>query len=290
VSTFILDFASWLLGTAVQVARPLSSELPAATVAVDQVFQVTLTDGRTLLLHIEFQGRRSQVPMPWRMLEYMARLAYTYHLELESVVLYIGRGAGADDTGLYQVHGLAGTPVLAWGYRVIRLWQMLAEALLVTPHVAPLALVGQMQMAHPEATLTAVVTRMRQVADVGQHGHLLTALVALLPEEEPALLGVSLRRCVLWTPLRAAHLAESLVTGHLDPRLPRHTNALAFRIDLPQEIERKIDINPLFRHVAIGKMDRDVLAALSVFRNNLDLVEHVGFIGWLVHRLVAPGR
>jgi hypothetical protein len=121
VSTFILDFASWLLGTTVQAARPLQSELPAATVAVDQVFQITLTDGRTLLFHIEFQGRRSHMPMQWRMLEYMPRLASTYRLNLESVVLYIGRGAGADDTGLYQVHGLAGTPVLAWSYRVIRL-------------------------------------------------------------------------------------------------------------------------------------------------------------------------
>jgi hypothetical protein len=43
VSSFILDFASWLLSTAVQGARPLQSALPAATVAVDQVFQVTLT-------------------------------------------------------------------------------------------------------------------------------------------------------------------------------------------------------------------------------------------------------
>jgi hypothetical protein len=184
VSTFILDFASWLLGTAVQGARPLQSELPAATVAVDQVFQVTLADDRALLLHIEFQGRRSHTPMQWRMLEYMPRLAYTHRLDLESVVLYIGRGAGADDTGLYRVNGFDGAPVLVWRYRVIRLWQMPAEALLVTPHVAPLALVGQMQLAQPEATLTAIVTRMRRVADVEQRSHLLTALVALLPEEE----------------------------------------------------------------------------------------------------------
>jgi predicted transposase YdaD len=41
-----------------------------------------------------------------------------------------------------------------------------------------------MQLAQPETTLTAVVTRMRRVADVEQRGHLLTAFVALLPEEE----------------------------------------------------------------------------------------------------------
>jgi hypothetical protein len=87
VSSCILDFASWLLGTAVQTARPLQSELPGTTVAVDQVFQVTLANDRELLLHLEFQGRRSQQPMQWRMLEYMPRLARLHRLDLESVVL-----------------------------------------------------------------------------------------------------------------------------------------------------------------------------------------------------------
>src|SRR5262249_54422795 len=89
VSTFVLDFAAWLLGTAVQTVRPLPSELPASTVTVDQVFLVTLTDGREVLLHIEFQGRRSPTPMQWRMLDYMPRLASAYRLDMESVVLYI---------------------------------------------------------------------------------------------------------------------------------------------------------------------------------------------------------
>jgi len=135
-------------------------------------------------LHFEFQGRRSHEPMQWRMLEYMPRLARLYRLDLESVVLYIGRGAGADDTGIYQVNGLDGTPVLAWRYRVIRLWQMRAEELMAARQVAPLALLGQTQIAQPEATLSAVITRMRGVADVTLRDHLLAALVALLPDEE----------------------------------------------------------------------------------------------------------
>ena len=54
----------------------------------------TLADDREIVLHMEFQGRRSHAPMPWRMLDYMPRLASTYNLPLESVVLYIGRGRG----------------------------------------------------------------------------------------------------------------------------------------------------------------------------------------------------
>jgi predicted transposase YdaD len=184
VSTFRLDFAAWVLGTAVQTARPLQSELPGTTVALDQLFQVTLANDRELLLHLEFQGRGSHEPMSWRMLEHMTRLAHLHRLDLESVVLYIGRGAGADDTGIYQVNGLEGTPVLAWRYRVIRLWQMHTEELIAARQVAPLALLGQTPIAQPEVILPAVVSRMRSVADVALRGHLLAALLALLSEEE----------------------------------------------------------------------------------------------------------
>jgi hypothetical protein len=58
VSTFILDFATWLLRTQVRAARPLQSALPGTTVQVDQVFQVTLADDREMVFHMEFQGRR----------------------------------------------------------------------------------------------------------------------------------------------------------------------------------------------------------------------------------------
>jgi len=78
-----------------------------------------------------------------------------------------------------------------------------------------------------------------------------------------------------------SHLAESLVTGHLDPRLPRDANTGTFRIDLPQEVERKINIDPLFRHVAIGKRGRHIFSPLRTFGNGLNLVEGIRlrFIG-----------
>jgi predicted transposase YdaD len=217
VSTFMLDFASWLLGTAVQTARPLQSELPGTTVAVDQVFQVTLANDRELLLHLEFQGRRSHEPMQWRMLEYMPRLAHIHRLDLESVVIYVGRGAGADDTGIYQVNGLDGTPVLAWRYRVIRLWQIQAEALMAARQVAPLALLGQTQMAQPEVILPAVVTRLRGVADVTLRGHLLTAFLALLPDEEMISMVERLLEEDEWL-LELPYLRRIRAEGHAEGR------------------------------------------------------------------------
>ena len=64
VSLFIDDFATWLLNCPVRETRPLNVELAADILATDQVFRVTLPDGRVLVLHIEFQGRRSHPPMP----------------------------------------------------------------------------------------------------------------------------------------------------------------------------------------------------------------------------------
>jgi hypothetical protein len=42
--------------------------------------------------------------------------------------------------------------------------------------------------------------------------------------------------------------------------LPGYADARTFRIDLPQEVEREINIDPLFRHVTVGKMGRDTPA------------------------------
>ena len=122
--------------------------------------------------------------MPWRMLEYISRLAGTYRLELLSVVFYVGRGAGADDTGHHQVQSPTGSVTLLWQYEVIRLWQMPAEDLLTLGNPALLALVGQTQVAQPEVVFPAVVARLRQEPDRERQRQLLTALLALITEEE----------------------------------------------------------------------------------------------------------
>ena len=161
-----------------------NAELPATTLAADQVFHVTLTTGQALLLHLEFQGLGSRPPMSWRMLEYMARLAYTHRLGMRSVVFYVGRGAGADDTGHHQLTDLDGTVTLLWRYQVIRLWQIPAEELLALETPALLALVGQTRIDQPTVVLPSVVARLRRVPDAERRGRLLTAMLALLPEEE----------------------------------------------------------------------------------------------------------
>src|SRR5262245_38905214 len=184
VSLFSTEFAAWLLQADVRQVRPLNVELPAETLAVDQVFHVLLSDGRETLLHIEFQGRSSHAPMRWRALEYMTRLAVTYRMALLSVVIYIGHGVGAQDTGSYQVQSPTGRVALAWQYEVLRLWEMPAETFLARHPPALLPLVGQMRITHPEVVLPSVVARLREEAAGERRQQLILGFLALLAEEE----------------------------------------------------------------------------------------------------------
>ena len=157
--------------------------------------------------------------MPWRMLEYMARLASTHRLDLWSVVFYVGQGAGAYDTGQHQVQGPAGTPTLTWQYQVIRLWQIPAEALLALGRPALLALVGQTYMAQPEVVLPQVVARLRQVPESEQRSRLLTALLALLRDEEMVIMVERLLEddaLLLDTPYLRQIRAEGHAEGHAE--------------------------------------------------------------------------
>ena len=122
--------------------------------------------------------------MPWRMLEYMHRLAGTYRLPMWSVVFYVGEGAGVGDTGRHVIRGPAELAPLMWQYQVVHLWQMPAEDLLTLDRPALLALVGQTRLNSPAVVLPAVVARLRQVPDPEARGRLLTALLALLPQED----------------------------------------------------------------------------------------------------------
>ena len=150
VNFCIKDFAAWLLDAEVRDAHTLNIELPTEPTAVDQLFHVTLVNGRSTMLHIEFQGRSTHSPMRWRMLDYIARLANAERdLDLYSVVFYVGKGVGAKDSGEHKVNSPDGTASLAWKYRVIRLWEIRAEELLALKRPGLLPLIGLTQIDTP---------------------------------------------------------------------------------------------------------------------------------------------
>jgi hypothetical protein len=237
VSLFIDEFATWLLNCPVRETQPLNVELAADLLATDQVFRVTLADGRDLVLHLEFQGRRSHPPMPWRMLEYMPRLAVTYRLPLWSVVFYVGTGAGVDDTGRHEIQGPAAVAPLVWHYQVVHLWRMPAEDLLALDQPALLALVGQTRLDRPAVVLPAVVARLRQVPDAEVRGRLLTVLLALLPQGEMVTMVEKLlenERLLLDTPYLRRLREEGWEEGQLAGRRRSIVDALRLRFAPPE--------------------------------------------------------
>jgi predicted transposase YdaD len=183
----ITEFASWFLGAEVRsvVPVPIEQTMTPDPIRSDLVFLVTLADGRTVLLHIEFQGRTSYRPVHLRLLDYMSRLAINERPDmLVSLVLYVGHGAGRHDNGQYQVAGLDGHPALHWHYQVLRLWEMDAKELLELDRPELLPLVGQTHMEQPAQVLPQVVARLRDVPEREARGRLLTELLALITDTE----------------------------------------------------------------------------------------------------------
>ena len=182
--------------------------------------------------------------MSWRMLEYMARLACTHRLPMHNVVLYVGQGAGVGDTGRHQLDGLANVAVLSWHYQVIRLWQIPAQELLALDRPALLTLVGQTRLERPEVVLPTVVARLCRVPDTEMRGRLLTAFIALMPNEEMLAMTERLLEddgLLLDTPFLRRIRAEGHTEGTLSTRRRDILEALALRFALPTTLHHQLE-------------------------------------------------
>jgi hypothetical protein len=187
ITTFIDDFAMWLLESEVVVVTPHNIELYALSdpIRADQIFTVKLADGRSVILHIEFQGRRSEVPMPLRELDSLSRLGLKFRdFEIYSVVFYVGKGAGRNDTGSHQIKNPTGGITLSWQYKVIHLWKMNAEELMNMGKPALLGLIGQTQITDPEVLLPKVVERLKSISDAEMQKRLLSEMMLLINDEK----------------------------------------------------------------------------------------------------------
>ena len=152
----------------------------------------------------------------------------------------MGRGAGIDDTGNYQLTGPDGAVTLSWHYQVVRLWAMQAEELVAVGRPALLALVGQTHIERPDVLLPQVVTHMRNVSNAEMRGRLLTALVALISQEE--MIAMVERRLeegglLLDTPFLRRLRAEGALMGRRQSIL----DALRLRFDPPISVYQQLE-------------------------------------------------
>ncbi len=186
VHQFGRDFAEWLLNTEVYSVEPVNVELVAETLRVDSLLRVVQANGDVVLLHIEFQGRRSMPAMALRQLGYLSQLVITHGIEakLRSVVLYTERYAGQNDLGVNRVEDGHGVVTLEWRYLPLLLWQMSGKEILKTGRPALLPLVSLTRSDELPQVLPEVVAIVRQQTDEDLRLRLFNGLLALTSDEE----------------------------------------------------------------------------------------------------------
>jgi predicted transposase/invertase (TIGR01784 family) len=152
---FSADFASWLLGEAVELTELKPSELSLNPIRTDALI---LLQSKDSILHIEFQ----RVPVdeiPFRMLDYRTRGHRKYpDKTMRQVVIYLTKTdsekAHVNHFSLERTHH---------EFEVIRLWEQPAEVFLRYPGLIPFAVLGDTE--DPEATLREVAQRVQQIPD-----------------------------------------------------------------------------------------------------------------------------
>lgn len=186
VQQFGRDFAEWLLETEVLSVEPVNVELAAETLKVDSLLRVFQANGDVILLHVEFQGRRSEPAMSLRQLRYLSQLIVRHGLEtrLRSVVLYTERGAGRNDLGHYRVEDGHGQATLEWRYTPVLLWQISGEEILQTGRPALFPLVSLTRADDLPRILPEIVATLRRQTDNELRARLFNGLLALASDQE----------------------------------------------------------------------------------------------------------
>jgi len=217
--------AAWLLDmqeSTIDDVKELNVDLPTGALRIDTLLQVIFTDGCQTLLHIEIQGRRSEQPMAKRMLNYMSAIVQNdidiSDGSLCSVIIYVGKGAGRNDTGEYVVDCPLVGHTISWKYRVIRLWEIKAETLLEMDKPAFLSLIGQTYMKAPEEIIPNVIQKiLEKVQDVEEQKNIFSLLISLIEDKEISkMAGKILEKTnieLLDTPFLRSVLEKGIVEG-----------------------------------------------------------------------------
>jgi predicted transposase YdaD len=138
VRGYAKHFSRWLAGEAVFV-RALDIELKNQHLFADALLEVLL-HGQPGLLHIEFQVY-DDPDMEMRLLEYNVLASRQYgHLPVYSYVIYLRKAGKVAESPLVRTFP-DGEVIHCFFYRVIKLWEIPAEALLQTEWLGLLPLV-----------------------------------------------------------------------------------------------------------------------------------------------------
>ena len=125
------DFIALTLGTQdFEILGTIPTEFPSVQMRMtDAPMRVRLSDGREVIVHIEFQTGTSGDPMEFRIAEYIGGLIHEYQLPVYVTVIYLAPSAGRNAPGGY-VYNFEDTFSYALRYQVIRMEEIDGEEIL----------------------------------------------------------------------------------------------------------------------------------------------------------------
>lgn len=182
---------AWLIGHPQGRVQILKTELSLEPIRADFVSFLQVDEE---ILHIEFQTQPDP-EMPLRMLDYFVRLYRRHRSPIRQIVIFLN----PTTSPLVQVDYLALTET-QHRYRVIRLWEEPAQALLPCPTLWPLAVLAK--ATEPETTLRQVAKELESLTNREERANL-AAYVYLLG-------GLRFREDVLRQLLREEIMQESV--------------------------------------------------------------------------------
>ncbi len=190
---FSTDFATWLMGEAIELTELQPSELSLDPIRADALI---LLQSEEAILHIEFQTD-PQKKIPFRMLDYRTRGYRRYpDKSMKQIVIYL---KSTTSDLVYQTHfTLERTH---HEFDVIRLWEQPTSLFLQYPGLLPFATLGDTP--DPEATLRQVAAAVQQIPDSARQVSLSAASAILA--------GLKLDDNVVYQILRRDIMEESSV-------------------------------------------------------------------------------
>ncbi|NJM49428.1 MAG: Rpn family recombination-promoting nuclease/putative transposase [Alkalinema sp. RU_4_3] len=237
---FSADFASWLLGEAIELTELKPSKLSLNPIRTDALI---LLQSKDSILHIEFQLQPKD-EIPFRMLDYRTRGHRKYpDKPMRQVVIYL------QETDSDKVHvnhfSLERTH---HEFEVIRLWEQPEEVFLRYPGLIPFAALSNTE--DPEATLRQVAQRVEQIPDPEAQSNIsaASAILAALRLDNDIIFSLLRRDIMQESTVYQAILAEG------DARRQRKTvvrllrrglalDAIAEDLDLSIEEVKKIQLS-----------------------------------------------
>ncbi len=249
IESFPTDFATWLLGEAVELVTLSPSELSLEPIRADALL---LFQSEDLVLHIEFQTL-PKPDIPFRMLDYRVRVYRRFpDKAMRQVVIYLQKTRS--DLAWQTTFTLEKTQ---HQFEVIRLWEQSPDTFLNTPGLLPFAILSQTD--DQEAVLRQAAERIRAIPTQRTKSNLTatTALLSALVLDEATirriLMNDILQETGLYRSIKAEGRAEALQEA-LQREKSMILRQLTIKVgDIPETEWQRVNQLPLDQLEVLGE-------------------------------------